>query len=137
MKPGAMIKDIATSLLQRPVTERYPAVRRPTPERLRGCLRWDSAACTGCGLCALDCPAKAIDVTVVDKKAKDFAFTYHLDRCTFCAQCVSSCRQGCLSMRADDWELAALTRNAFTLEQRSDGSRQEGRDDEDDESETA
>ena len=71
--------------------------------------------CTGCELCAMDCPSGAIDLMVLYKKAKRFVFCYHLDRCTFCAQCVQSCRHGCLELSADDWELASLSREAFTL----------------------
>jgi formate hydrogenlyase subunit 6/NADH:ubiquinone oxidoreductase subunit I len=115
MKLGAMLTDISTALVQRPITEMYPFIRRDVPTRLRGRLVWDPAACTGCGLCAMDCPAQALEIEVVDKKAKHFVITIHLDRCTFCAQCVHSCRQGCLQMKADEWELAALEREAFAL----------------------
>lgn len=115
MKLGSMLKDISTALVQRPVTEKYPFVRRPVPDRLRGRLVWNPTACTGCGLCATDCPAKAIELLVLDKKAKRFVMTYHVDRCTFCAQCVQSCRQGCLQMATEDWELAAYQRDDFLL----------------------
>jgi formate hydrogenlyase subunit 6/NADH:ubiquinone oxidoreductase subunit I len=119
MKLGSMLKDIVAALWRRPNTEQYPFERRATPPRLRGRLVWDSAACTGCGLCATDCPAHALEVLVVDKKAKKFIITYHVDRCTFCAQCVQSCRQGCLEMEAGEWELAALAREAFVTRQSS------------------
>lgn len=122
MKPGAMLKDITQSLVRRPVTERYPFVRREAPERLRGRLIWEPASCTGCGLCALDCPARAIEVIVIDKKAKVFDFTYHVDRCTFCGQCVQSCRQGSLALDDQEWELAALSRDAFVFHRRKDGA---------------
>ena len=115
MKLGSMLKDIFKALVQRPITELYPFKRRDTPERLRGRLIWDPASCTGCGLCATDCPAHALEIEVLDKKAKRFIVTVHLDRCTFCAQCVHSCRQGCLRMEADEWELAALTRQPFAI----------------------
>lgn len=115
MKLGSMLKDISTALVKRPITEKYPYKRRPTPERLRGRLIWNPAACTGCGLCATDCPAQALEVLMLDKKAKRFVMTYHVDRCTFCAQCVHSCRQGCLQMASENWELAALTRQPFAV----------------------
>ena len=39
---------------------------------------------------------------------------YHVDWCTFCAQCVFSCRRGCLDMSSTNWELAALDQDAYT-----------------------
>jgi formate hydrogenlyase subunit 6/NADH:ubiquinone oxidoreductase subunit I len=110
-----MLKDISLALVQRPVTERYPRVRRPTPDSLRGHLLWNPEKCTGCGLCVTDCPSAALELIVLDKKAKRFVLHYQVDRCTFCAQCVQSCRQGCLSLSADAWELAALSKEAFKV----------------------
>jgi len=115
MKIGAMWRDALSSLVKPPVTQQYPFVRLNAPEHLRSMLHWDAEKCTGCGLCAKDCPAEAIDVIVVDKKAKQFVFEYQVDRCTFCAQCVVSCRQDALVMANDEWELAALNRKAFVV----------------------
>lgn len=115
MKFGMMFKDVAASLVKKPVTERYPYVHKEAPPRLRGRLVWQPENCTGCQLCAMDCPAGALEMIVLDKSSKRFVLTYHLDRCTFCAQCVHSCRQGCLAMAADAWELAALDKVAFAL----------------------
>jgi len=115
MKLGTMFSDVASSLLQRPATERYPFKRYASPARLRALLVWNGETCTGCGLCAMDCPANAIQMHVIDKKAKRFVMAYHSDRCTFCAQCVHSCRQGALSMSNDTWELAGFKRESFMI----------------------
>lgn len=121
MKLSVMWRDALGSLLRSPITEKYPFKRYEAPELLRSQLHWNSEKCTGCGLCVKDCPAMAIDVIVLDKKAKRFVFCYDMDRCTFCAQCVASCRQGCLSMANDQWELAALSRDAFRVYYGDDG----------------
>lgn len=115
MKIGLMFRDISQSLIRRPVTERYPYVRTPTPARLRGLLHWNPEKCTGCGLCVKDCPSFAINMIEMDKKAKRFVLSYQLDRCTFCGQCVTNCRQGCLSMSNEEWELAALGKELFRI----------------------
>jgi formate hydrogenlyase subunit 6/NADH:ubiquinone oxidoreductase subunit I len=112
---GAMFGDIARALLQRPATQLYPRERHPVPARLRGALQFDPARCSGCGVCAKDCPANALDVITIDKKAKRFVLRYHVDRCTFCAQCVESCNYDCLKMSSEAWELAAANKQAFTL----------------------
>ena len=113
MRMGTMLADVLRSLLRRPSTERYPFERRSAPPRLRGALRFDPQACTGCALCVMDCPALAIELLTVDKAAKRFALRYHVDRCTFCAQCVQSCKHGCLSLDSEQWELAARDLEPF------------------------
>jgi formate hydrogenlyase subunit 6/NADH:ubiquinone oxidoreductase subunit I len=115
MKIGLMFRDIFRSLFRRPATENYPFERQIAPERLRSYLQLDTATCTACGLCAIDCPAKAIDVTVIDRKEKRFTYTYHVDQCIFCGQCVVTCNRNSLRMANDHWELAALERSPFTV----------------------
>ncbi|HSM57924.1 MAG TPA: 4Fe-4S binding protein [Candidatus Sulfomarinibacteraceae bacterium] len=119
LRLGTMLGDVARALVQPPATQRYPAERpegaAASPRRLRGQLIWDPAQCVGCGLCSKECPANALEVFTLDRKAKRFVIRYHVDRCTFCGQCVESCRFGCLEMAADRWELAATDRSVFTL----------------------
>ena len=115
MKIGTMFSDILQSFFRRPATQTYPVVRYDTPTRLRGKLIWHGEKCTGCGLCAKDCPSNAIDVIVLDKAKKQFVMRYHIDRCTFCAQCVQNCRFKCIEMSQTGWELASLNKEAFTV----------------------
>ncbi len=115
MKLPAMLSDVLRSLVHRPITERYPFVRKEAPEKLRGQLVWDPQKCTGCMLCTKDCPSKALEILTVDKANKRFVMRYHLDRCTYCAQCVESCRFACLNMSHEQWELAALKKEPFTV----------------------
>ncbi|MBZ0287385.1 MAG: 4Fe-4S binding protein, partial [Anaerolineae bacterium] len=115
MKFGTMIGEVFRSLFRQPATRLYPFVRKAAPTRLRGKLLWDAEKCTGCSLCAKDCPSQAIEIIMVDKADKRFAMRYHVDRCTFCSQCVVSCRTGALTMANDDWELASTNKDDFTF----------------------
>jgi len=115
MKIATMFSDIWRSIWQPPVTQKYPFERLEAPERLRGKLHWNSENCTGCALCSKDCPANAIELITIDKKEKRFVMKYHMDRCTYCAQCVESCRFNCIEMSDKEWELAATSKEAFTV----------------------
>ena len=115
MKRIGMLTDLARSAFRRPVTEHYPFEKRPTPPEFRGMLHWDPEQCTGCALCAKDCPAEAIEIITVDKAAKRYVLRFHVDRCTFCGQCAYSCRQECLDLGADEYELAQSDRSRFIV----------------------
>jgi formate hydrogenlyase subunit 6/NADH:ubiquinone oxidoreductase subunit I len=114
MNIAAMLKDVLTSLVHRPVTEKYPFEQQPVPARLRGMVVFDPAQCTGCGLCTRDCPSEAIELFVLDRKERRCVMHYRVDRCLFCAQCVNSCPRNGLSM-SNKWELAALCREPFEI----------------------
>ena len=113
MRIGAMLGDITRGLFSRPFTQLYPFERQPEPERLRGKLVFKAETCTGCKICSRDCPAEALEVVVIDKKAKRFALRFYVDRCTFCAQCKVSCKFDSIELASADWELAGLERCAF------------------------
>lgn len=115
MKLGTMLSDVFRSLFRQTATQQYPFERTQPPKRLRGKLHWDSEKCTGCSLCSKDCPANAIDVLRVDQGNKRFIVRYHADRCTFCAQCVLSCPQEALKLSPEEWELADVSKQPFTI----------------------
>jgi formate hydrogenlyase subunit 6/NADH:ubiquinone oxidoreductase subunit I len=116
MKNIGMVKDLVRSAFQRPVTELYPAERRPSLPQFRGQLYWNPEGCTGCGLCVKDCPAEAIELIIIDKAEKRFGFRYYADRCTFCGQCVYNCRFNCIELVDDEWVLANTGREGYLIE---------------------
>ncbi len=115
MKLGSMFKDVAEAVFSKPATQPYPFVRTPAPTRLRGKLEWDPKKCTGCTLCTRDCPADAIELVVNDKQNKVFVMRYSVDQCIYCGQCVMNCRQKSIELSNEDWELAELGRDGFTI----------------------
>lgn len=115
MKITTVLSEMLRSLFHRSATRAYPFERTQPPERLRGKLVWNPEKCTGCCLCAKDCPADAIELITVDKANKKFVMRYHADRCAFCAQCALNCRFKCLEMSNEQWELAALNKESFAV----------------------
>ncbi len=53
----------------------------------------------------------------MDKAAKRFVLKFRADRCTFCAQCAESCNFDGISLSAEAWELAALSRDPMVISQ--------------------
>jgi len=115
MKIGFMLGEVLRSVFRKPATGKYPYEQSSVPDRLRGVIHYNPETCTGCTLCMKDCPSNAIEIIAVDKPNKRFIMRFHIDRCTYCAQCVASCRFNCLEMSNQQWELAALKREPFTV----------------------
>ncbi len=87
-------------LFRKPVTLQYPdrtvePLISTLPERSRGILEIDIDVCTGCTMCAKQCPIDCIHVEVVKDPETNqrmlTRFDIDIAKCMFCGLCVESC----------------------------------------------
>lgn len=98
------------------VTIRYPEVKRPMSEVYRGLhvLKRDEQGrerCTACGLCAVACPAEAIQMVSAERKRGEeglyreekYASSYEVNmlRCIFCGLCEEACPKAAIFLQRD------------------------------------
>ncbi len=95
LKFPPMLKEVIHNVLEKPFTQKYPWAKVLPPTGFRGKQIFDPAICISCGLCARDCPSKAIEMVEVRGKKKPF---FHLDQCVFCYQCAESCAKGAITV---------------------------------------
>jgi len=55
----------------------------------------DKEKCTGCGLCAMDCPTKALTISPNGERDK-YQLLFREDACDACGICEKSCPENCL-----------------------------------------
>lgn len=115
----AIVKGLGITIkhfLKKPVTIRYPEVKREFSENFRGMhsLKRDengAERCTACGLCALSCPAEAITMTAAERKKGEeglyreekYAAVYEINmlRCIFCGLCEEACPKEAIYLDGD------------------------------------
>ena len=78
-----------------------------------GKVTMEKAGCTGCGLCALDCPTGALTVSA-GKEADVYQLLFKHNLCVACGQCVEVCPEQCLHLERT-LELDELKRPATVL----------------------
>lgn len=77
------------------VTVHYPEEKIPMPPRFRGGeLDLAHDKCIACGLCAMACPNRVIELTTrmdEQKKRHLTSYVYHSGRCLYCNYCIEVC----------------------------------------------
>jgi len=113
--PGKITGYAMNHLFKKPATIAYPYGKLELEKNYRGRIEYHAESCIGCKLCERDCPASAIKIVNVGTK-EEKVFELHLDygHCIFCAQCVDSCRKGCLTF-SQNIELAGLDKDQMKV----------------------
>jgi len=71
---------------------RRELLRRLSP---LGKVELDSSRCTGCGLCAVECPTEALVISSNEETCA-FQLLFKHGNCVACNQCVEICPENCL-----------------------------------------
>ena len=84
-----LFTQLLRTFLTRAVTVNFPFGPAHIPEGFRGRVVINEENCTGCSLCARDCPAGALEL--IRRNKREFTLEYRPDRCAYCGQCELSC----------------------------------------------
>lgn len=78
-------------------------------------LRLNRELCDGCGLCAQNCPKKAIEwrppLVVAGRLARKPSVDFDVDSCILCGECATICPLDALKMYIDGEEIATIVKN--------------------------
>lgn len=101
MKIAVFLPELLRHLFKKPATVDYPFQKLAVPPGFRGTPYLNPEMCIVCRACERDCPAEAIEISVIDEASKRFRMVIHNDRCIHCAQCVDSCPTTPKAMQID------------------------------------
>jgi formate hydrogenlyase subunit 6/NADH:ubiquinone oxidoreductase subunit I len=89
-KPAILktLKKTTRNIFAKPATEMYPKQKPHLEQDYRGKPLIDFQSCIHCGLCAKECPAKAIEMVQCENKKSP---ELNLAKCIFCYRCAEVC----------------------------------------------
>lgn len=90
-----MLPTIVKNLMGGPATRLYPFSVREPFDHARGHITFNDEKCMLCGVCAMRCPADAIDI---DKEKREL--TFHPARCIVCEVCVTGCTVDAITLES-------------------------------------
>jgi len=90
-------QEILKNVFKKPVTIEYPKVETPIEKDSRGLQYADLNKCTGCSLCAIECPSNAIEMRKLPENIKlkhnprGLYPVINYPSCIFCYRCITIC----------------------------------------------
>jgi len=109
IRVAAFLPELLRHIFKRPATVQYPFEKLKVPDGFRGTPVLTPSLCIVCRACVRDCPAEAIEITVISEEEKRYRMVIHNDRCIHCAQCEEVCPTKAIRMNAE-FELAEQSR---------------------------
>ncbi len=82
-----MLRMLLANIFRGSMTVRFPKRPQLSPH-YRGLVKFDETKCSGCSMCAFNCPSHAISFR---SSKTDYKWSYNPGQCTFCAACVDGC----------------------------------------------
>jgi NADH-quinone oxidoreductase subunit I len=90
-------RETLKNVFKKPVTIEYPKVETPIEKDSRGLQYANLNKCTGCSLCAIECPSNAIEMRKLPENIKlkhnprGLYPVINYPSCVFCYRCVTIC----------------------------------------------
>jgi len=90
-------QEILKNVFKKPVTIEYPKVETPIEKDSRGLQYANLNKCTGCSLCAIECPSNAIEMRKLPENIKlkhnprGLYPVINYPSCIFCYRCITIC----------------------------------------------